>query len=228
MENKLRVMIVEPYQSPYISYIGNELKEIQSIVGYGIEMKTSVDSKFTFICSRYGKTLGLPETNINIDGCNWSFCGTFVIVRKSGEKIVSLDDSDIELLGVVNKSLFYNDESRLFVYQVRENEENIRNRLYMNYRWHSICNLPIVKDQYRQVYTESFKVVSDEEFQTECEKLYIRFNQDQKPKSYYGHSLSVSDILVFQKGESCRVFFCDSIGYVEIDPRIWEANTCIN
>ncbi len=45
--------------------------------------------------------------------------------------------------------------------------------------------------------------------------LYAKFNLD-KPKDFYGHSLSVSDIIVIMKGGMEKAYYVDSIGFKQI------------
>lgn len=45
--------------------------------------------------------------------------------------------------------------------------------------------------------------------------IFMRFNM-KHPKDFYGHSLSVSDVVVFRKQGKCRVFYVDSVGFKEL------------
>lgn len=47
------------------------------------------------------------------------------------------------------------------------------------------------------------------------EKLYEKFNVN-LPRSFKGHSLSVSDIIVLNKGGKETAYYCDSIGFKEV------------
>lgn len=47
------------------------------------------------------------------------------------------------------------------------------------------------------------------------EGIYTRFNTEH-PEDYYGHSLSVSDVVAVQKQGKVQAFFLDSIGFTEI------------
>lgn len=49
----------------------------------------------------------------------------------------------------------------------------------------------------------------------ELEEVYSMFNLN-PPKEYHGRSLSVSDVVKIEEGESSRFYFCDSIGFAEI------------
>lgn len=45
--------------------------------------------------------------------------------------------------------------------------------------------------------------------------IFMRFNM-KHPKDFYGHSLSVSDVVVFRKQGKCQVFYVDSVGFKEL------------
>ena len=44
------------------------------------------------------------------------------------------------------------------------------------------------------------------------ETLYYRFNM-QRPEDFYGHSMSVSDVVVLHKGSSTEAWYCDRVGF---------------
>ena len=47
------------------------------------------------------------------------------------------------------------------------------------------------------------------------ENIYSRFNTP-RPKDFYGHSLSVSDVVVLKRGGEEKTFYCDSVGFSEL------------
>lgn len=92
-----------------------------------------------------------------------------------------------------------------------------------------ICQLPISNNNKFRGYDESrFKaedyvnvwedeVDTDEASEATCEDIYIKFNCGQKPKHYAGHSISVSDLIVFFTEDNKTVaFFCDTVGWIEV------------
>lgn len=48
------------------------------------------------------------------------------------------------------------------------------------------------------------------------ESVYTRFNSD-RPADFYGHSLSVSDIVAIRQGNMISYHYCDSFGFKELD-----------
>ena len=60
---------------------------------------------------------------------------------------------------------------------------------------------------------DDYKCVFDGELPvSNLEDIYMLLNTS-RPEGYYGHSLSVSDIVVTPHGS----FYCDSFGFTEID-----------
>ncbi|MEE5994421.1 MAG: YodL domain-containing protein [Oscillospiraceae bacterium] len=63
---------------------------------------------------------------------------------------------------------------------------------------------------YRQIYGGTVNCA-------DLESLFVLCNQGQKPAGYYGHSLSVSDVIQVCDGENKGFYFCDSVGFKPID-----------
>lgn len=62
---------------------------------------------------------------------------------------------------------------------------------------------------YRRVYTAPL------DSSTTLERIYERFNIN-NPPDFYGHSLSVSDVVVLRRDGKESAFYCDSIGFTEL------------
>lgn len=63
---------------------------------------------------------------------------------------------------------------------------------------------------YRQAYGGTVNCSS-------LEDVFWRCNCDRKLPGYYGHSLSVSDVVEICDGENKGFYFCDSVGFKKID-----------
>ena len=48
------------------------------------------------------------------------------------------------------------------------------------------------------------------------ERIYTRFNVE-RPSDFYGHSLSVSDVIVLNYNQRHEAYYCDSVGYQKLD-----------
>ena len=65
---------------------------------------------------------------------------------------------------------------------------------------------------------------TEEKIQEFLEYLFERFNIDH-PANYAAHSMSVSDIVCLYDDNKQRYFFCDNIGWKELDPELLYKNT---
>ena len=70
---------------------------------------------------------------------------------------------------------------------------------------------------YKKVYSYEHPHVMAEDITDFLEIVFSKFNID-RPEDFKGHSLSVSDIVVLEFEDTSRVFFCDNIGWKELDP----------
>ena len=79
--------------------------------------------------------------------------------------------------------------------------------------------------QFAIVETAEFHTLFDEQMQkweatagkdeATLEDIYYRFNVS-RPAGFTGHSLSVSDVIVINAGQTKRAFYCDRIGFKEM------------
>jgi len=67
---------------------------------------------------------------------------------------------------------------------------------------------------------------SEERIQEFLEYLFERFNIDH-PVNFAGHSMSVSDVVCLYDDNKRRYFFCDSIGWKELNQELLYKNTKI-
>ena len=102
MEDKIRVLVIEPGKNPEEREIPNTLKALQKIVGGYIEtvalhrsVKDGELERIDIVCNEEGKLLGLPKNRI-IKRLNDIICGTFLIVATGEEDFISLTDEQVE------------------------------------------------------------------------------------------------------------------------------------
>jgi len=99
---KIKVIIIEPDEEPYIKEIYNTLKDKQEIVGGIIQCIPTFFSEtesYDFICNDEGKLLGLPLNRYIYDKQD-VISGNFIVAKvdiNEGEYI-SIDDNEIEFL----------------------------------------------------------------------------------------------------------------------------------
>jgi len=100
MNNKIRVVMVEPGKKAYEKEIGTSLYDLQAIVGGLIEPFYPFEEEVCIVCNDEGKLLGLPlnrvfrdeETGEIID----FMAGTFFICDCRGESFGSLNDDQVK------------------------------------------------------------------------------------------------------------------------------------
>ena len=94
------------------------------------------------------------------------------------------------------------------IYQLRSTNENA-DISFMNYDYLLKQNRQVDFSNYRHVYQGEMKPDMN------LESIYTMFNID-KPEDFYGHSLSVSDIVVIRENGAEKAYYVDSIGFREI------------
>ncbi len=76
------------------------------------------------------------------------------------------------------------------------------------------------KDNYAPVYAGNLKPETGLSDGTSrmlaLEDLFLRFNADEKPEGYTGHSLSVSDVIALKNDGAVSYHYCDSVGFREL------------
>lgn len=61
-----------------------------------------------------------------------------------------------------------------------------------------------------------FEVKGDNSKLTDLEEIYYTFNE-RRPEDYFGHSLSISDVVVITNKNGIRAYYVDSIGFKETE-----------
>lgn len=92
------------------------------------------------------------------------------------------------------------------IYQINSNLDMQRNK------FRSFDNSDINPSIYEKVFSGTMNEIKS------LEDVFVKFNTD-IPRSHYGHSLSVSDIVEVIESDSLNngFYFCDSIGFKKID-----------
>ena len=79
---------------------------------------------------------------------------------------------------------------------------------------------PPDKAHYAPVYAGQLKpetsLADEADRMSVLENLYVRFNGDEKPEGYTGHSLSVSDVVALKHDGAVSYHYCDSVGFREL------------
>lgn len=104
--------------------------------------------------------------------------------------------------------LLYGSEKRFGIYQItaRDPEHDYR---FMNLAFVKRHGMEVNRADYELIYTAPLTEADT------LDKIYERFNI-QRPDDFTGHSLSVSDVVVFNEGSAVKAFYVDSIDFQEL------------
>lgn len=92
MPKTLRVLMVEPHESPYELFITDQLDDLQETVGGLIEVIGNGDGTL-LVCNEEAKLNGM-DGNRRIDGD--VIAGSFFVVGEDGEGFRSLTDEEMQ------------------------------------------------------------------------------------------------------------------------------------
>ena len=95
------------------------------------------------------------------------------------------------------------------IYQVPAGPEG-RDFRFRAYEELQAAGLAVDRKNYELVYTAPL------DGKTTLENIYRTFNTDDRPADFRGHSLSVSDVVVINRGGKEEAHYCDSIGFTPV------------
>ena len=95
------------------------------------------------------------------------------------------------------------------IYQVPAGPEG-RDFRYRPYEELQAAGLTVDRKNYALIYTAPL------DGKTTLEDIYRTFNADDRPAGFRGHSLSVSDVVVINRGGKEEAHYCDSIGFTPV------------
>ena len=99
-------------------------------------------------------------------------------------------------------------EDRYGIYQIQESTKG-REYLFMNLDFVNSHDMRVDAEHYAFIYGGKLSETDT------LDSLYERFNLNH-PEGYYGHSLSVSDVVVLQKEGQAKAYYVDSFGFREL------------
>ena len=102
------------------------------------------------------------------------------------------------------------------IYQVPAGPQG-RDFRYRPYEELQAAGLTVDRKNYELVYTAPL------DGKTTLENIYRTFNTDDRPADFRGHSLSVSDVVVINRGGKEEAHYCDSIGFTPVPEFMWES-----
>lgn len=95
------------------------------------------------------------------------------------------------------------------IYQVPAGPDG-RDFRFRSYEELQAAGLAVDRKNYELVYTAPL------DGKTTLENIYRTFNTDDRPADFRGHSLSVSDVVVINRGGKEEAHYCDSIGFTPV------------
>ena len=234
---KIKVLVLEPMKKPYVKEIVHTLENLQKEVGGSIEAVYPFEDKVAIICNDEHKFNGMPMNRClrDQDGEIYDILGgNLLVVGLTEYDFGSLTPEQVErfLEFFGTPEMFVNINGSLMVLPVPDAElekvheqENVTDATYSIYqlkrdedmRDYSFASmdelnrrgLTVNPDNYEKVY-EAPKTAEDT-----LDSIYYRFNMEH-PADFRGHSLSVSDVIVFHENGVDTAHYVDSYGFKAI------------
>lgn len=234
---KIKVLVIEPMKKPYVKEIEHTLENLQREVEGSIEAVYPFEDKAAIICNDDHKFNGsqLNRCLRNENGEVYDIlAGNFMVAGLTEYDFGSLTDEQIDrysnLFGT--PEMFVKVGEQLVVLPVPESElekqvqvENVHGDTYCiyqlkqgdemhDYRFASMSELQqrglvVTSENYEKVY-EAPKTDSDT-----LDSIYYKFNMEH-PADFRGHSLSVSDVIVFHENGVDTAHYVDSFGFTAV------------
>ena len=234
---KIKVLVLEPMKKPYVKEIVHTLENLQKEVGGSIEAVYPFEDKVAIICNDEHKFNGMPMNRClrDQDGEIYDILGgNLLVVGLTEYDFGSLTQEQVERFSEFfdTPEMFVNINGSLMVLPVPDAElekvheqENVTDATYSIYqlkrdedmRDYSFVSmdelnrrgLTVNPDNYEKVY-EAPKTAEDT-----LDSIYYRFNMEH-PADFRGHSLSVSDVIVFHENGVDTAHYVDSYGFKAI------------
>lgn len=234
---KITALVLEPMKKPYVKEIEHTLENLQNEVGGSIEAVYPFEDKVAIICNDEHKFNGMPMNRClrDQDGEIYDILGgNLLVVGLSEYDFGSLTPEQVEKFSdyFQTPEMFMNINGSLVVLPVEDTEvekvhaqENVTDATFSIYqlkrdedmRDYSFASmdelnrrgLTVNPDNYEKVY-EAPKTAEDT-----LDSIYYRFNMEH-PADFRGHSLSVSDVIVFHENGVDTAHYVDSYGFTAV------------
>ena len=140
------------------------------------------------------------------NGNTISIAGTLIYISQDENTPASVRARADDLMRRIDD---YKELNNTFsIYQLKGGEETRPYRFEPLDRL-EMAGLSVDKGNYDLVYTAPLSDIDT------LEDIYRRFNNDH-PKDFTGHSLSVSDVVILRHGDRQTAYYCDSYGFREV------------
>lgn len=234
---KITVLVVEPMKKPYVKEIEHTLENLQKEVGGSIEAVYPFEDRVAIICNDEHKINGMQMNRClrDQDGEIYDILdGNLLVVGLTEQDFGSLTPEQIEKFSehFATPEMFVKMNGNLVVLPVedavleavheQESEADATYSIYQlkhgedmrDYSFASMSELDklglsVNPDNYEKVY-EAPKTAEDT-----LDSIYYRFNMEH-PADFRGHSLSVSDVIVFHENGVDTAHYVDSYGFIAV------------
>lgn len=112
-----------------------------------------------------------------------------------------------DMTGFAN--IVHNEGTYYAIYQIKDEADERFNILFRNKEDIDRRDIPVDFDNYKIVYAAKTEELPDPE------SIYMQFNTTYAD-GFYGHSLSVSDVIVMKDGADVNAYYVDSVGFQEV------------
>lgn len=234
---KMTVLVVEPMKKPYVKEIVHTLENLQKEVGGSIEAAYPFEDRVAIVCNDEHKFNGMQMNRCLRDAEGEVYdilAGNFLVVGLGEYDFASLTPEQAEkfmayfqtpeMFVQMNGGLVvlpaeeteieavHEQENRTdatySIYQLKQ-EEDMRDYSFASMAELQTRGLSVNPDNYEKVY-EAAKTAEDT-----LDSIYYKFNMEH-PADFRGHSLSVSDVIVFHENGIDTAHYVDSYGFTAI------------
>lgn len=119
-----------------------------------------------------------------------------------------LTEKDLEKIFLANPA------DAFAIYQLR-NHESTHGHRFLSMSQLQAAGLTVERANYAPVYSSDLSDARNMTIPALLEDIFYRFNMD-RPEDFYGHSLSVSDIVALKVDDAVSVHYVDRFGFQEL------------
>lgn len=214
--------------NPNISHIA--MSFLASVIESGVDI-TAIDEPEKYNLEQLPALCALLSVGLPIeDVCYATLAGERMIARATGdpwavdskERVMALDDNEwkeklrhldaFQELELLNMRKYADKDGYYAVYQIREDRHDF---LFEGYEDAVRAGAHVSEMCYDVCYTD--RIVENSSTNALLESIYAKLNADYLPSNYFGHSLSVSDVIVLNHDGKREAYYCDKTGFVKVD-----------
>lgn len=251
MDNKMTVLVVEPQKKPYLQEITHDLKTLQKMVDGGIEGVYPFEDRVAIICNDEHKFNGSELNRCIRDDKGEVYdilAGTFLVAGltefdfgslspeladkymkyfetpemfvQMGDTLMVLPMDETEIEKQHQATQEQAEAATYSIYQLKDGE-GMRDYHFTSMDTLKKMGLSVDVGNYEKVY-EAPKTSEDT-----LDSIYYKFNMEH-PADFRGHSLSVSDVIVFHENGVDTAHYVDSFGFEAVPDFLTQKAVSVN